>query len=484
MRDIELNYSLEEKELTLELPVQDEQKQIKIGVAILDYLKDKASTFNVSFIHMLKEGPYYVSPDMLKRSKTFDAGEGFSYELDGQFDDEFIKWFTKNNLFDYDALNLTIFDKNKKELFCYADSHYVAVYNISGKPLFQLVDALRKIDSDKDWPNLLGQDTSTCNIVLEKNADWPSIFLQLFNIFIGSKYYVWFPNEIWPGKDLFDCSSEIKTVKGGVLVARQVVPKSIFIGLRDKKGAINEVMQEKLVSVVESDKLFQNWSAKKDVPGVEIISPTANQSLPYETLINTTISLLKNHILNECFEHILIKAEGVSFYLAPKDHISVSFATSTWFSENPAEKDTEIINKILGFIKKNNPLSCFISHIYEISSSWFEYYHDPYYFCKSPLSPHIDGIDSQEYLHSEDKELEKFKNVLSKKELLAIIEKHTYKLFTFDDSVAVLKTNSEKHGKNENYVYPRYFIRKELRKRGVKLPKGKAEKYAKELGLE
>jgi hypothetical protein len=35
----------------------------------------------------------------------------------------------------------------------------------------------------------------------------------------------------------------------------------------------------------------------------------------------------------------------------------------------------------------------------------------------------------------------------------------------------------------EGFVYPRYFIREELRKRGVKLEEGLAEKYAMMFGV-
>lgn len=50
-----------------------------------------------------------------------------------------------------------------------------------------------------------------------------------------------------------------------------------------------------------------------------------------------------------------------------------------------------------------------------------------------------------------------------------------------DNTLVSYTTDLDHKGR---FVFPKYFIRKELRKRGVELPEGLAENYAKELGLE
>jgi hypothetical protein len=122
-----------------------------------------------------------------------------------------------------------------------------------------------------------------------------------------------------------------------------------------------------------------------------------------------------------------------------------------------------------------------------------EYYENPYFFCVEPKLRKI-SIEERDrlrvgstllhdFLHNKDLEskLEEIKRVMGREELVALLKKYCRKVVLGEHGVGILKNMTEGH--REFYVYPRYFIRKELRKRGVHLDEGLAEKYAKELGI-
>lgn len=107
-----------------------------------------------------------------------------------------------------------------------------------------------------------------------------------------------------------------------------------------------------------------------------------------------------------------------------------------------------------------------------------EYYGDPYLFCVEP--PLFDGgFDPKkfchEFLYNKDviSKLNEIKKVMSREELIKIIKKYSKKIIESDDGgVGILKIKIQG-------VYPRYFIRRELRKMGIYLEEGLAEKDAK-----
>ncbi len=110
-----------------------------------------------------------------------------------------------------------------------------------------------------------------------------------------------------------------------------------------------------------------------------------------------------------------------------------------------------------------------------------EYYNNPYFFCVEPsLGPSYSDYDVS-FLNDKTvlAKLAEIKKVMSRSELLSLIQKHSKELTVNNGAgVGVLKDIGS------DPVHPRYFIRKELRKRGVKLEDGYAEKYARERGLE
>ncbi len=115
-----------------------------------------------------------------------------------------------------------------------------------------------------------------------------------------------------------------------------------------------------------------------------------------------------------------------------------------------------------------------------------EYYQNPYLFCvEPPLSDYHFSDDSYikafyDFLRGDEltTKLAEVENVMSRSELVEIIRQHVEKVIESDDGgIGVLK------GTGVQACYPRYFIRQELRRRGVQLKDGLSEQYAKEFGI-
>lgn len=111
-----------------------------------------------------------------------------------------------------------------------------------------------------------------------------------------------------------------------------------------------------------------------------------------------------------------------------------------------------------------------------------EYYRNPYMFCVEP--PLFNGgFDPQVFYNFlQDKGLvakfAEIEGVMSRSELVTMIRRNVERTVESDDGgVGVLKN------KVPQACYPRYFISQELRRRGIQLPEGLAEKYATEFGI-
>ena len=102
-------------------------------------------------------------------------------------------------------------------------------------------------------------------------------------------------------------------------------------------------------------------------------------------------------------------------------------------------------------------------------SAMFEYHRDPYVFCID--FEFIGNIDIDEVLRSES--LKEIKQILPREELLELIEKHSDGIIKGREGIGVIRNNLD--FEFVAYMYPRYFIRKELRRRGVKLKPGRTE---------
>lgn len=82
-------------------------------------------------------------------------------------------------------------------------------------------------------------------------------------------------------------------------------------------------------------------------------------------------------------------------------------------------------------------------------------------------------------------DMDNAKKVLDKKEIFSLIKKHSVDAFTTPcGGVGCWKIRGEhKEGFGSEFVYPYYFIREELRKRGLKIPEGLPERYKQALDI-
>ncbi|MCX9012676.1 MAG: hypothetical protein OIN66_16345 [Candidatus Methanoperedens sp.] len=97
-------------------------------------------------------------------------------------------------------------------------------------------------------------------------------------------------------------------------------------------------------------------------------------------------------------------------------------------------------------------------------SGWFEYHRDPYVFC-------TDNILENEYI-------DEIKQILQRDELIELIEKYSDGIIRGNEGIGVIRApgGRAESGSYGSYIYPRYFIRKEIRARGLKLKPGITER--------
>lgn len=123
--------------------------------------------------------------------------------------------------------------------------------------------------------------------------------------------------------------------------------------------------------------------------------------------------------------------------------------------------------------------------VYDYGPAWcaVEHYRNPYFFCLEPkkerhgYDPAVDFIADKALLNR----ISEIQKVMSIDELVNLLRKHCVKVAVGPSGgVTVWKAEN---GGTASAVGLRYFLAQEVRRRGVQLAEGSAEKYAKELGI-
>ncbi|MFH1072989.1 MAG: hypothetical protein V1743_06180 [Nanoarchaeota archaeon] len=123
----------------------------------------------------------------------------------------------------------------------------------------------------------------------------------------------------------------------------------------------------------------------------------------------------------------------------------------------------------------------------EPADAWIEYCQDPLYFSLELDRERKKGEKAYEISEQDTKQIESLKRIrkaIGKKRVLEIIMKHKDQADIFKSKsggIGIIWKNYTKI--RPEYVYPKYFIREEIRKKGMNLSRGKAEQNAQEMGM-
>ncbi len=127
-------------------------------------------------------------------------------------------------------------------------------------------------------------------------------------------------------------------------------------------------------------------------------------------------------------------------------------------------------------VSKFDPLMVFMgpSTVGDDLSWWFEYYRDPYLFCIEPLE---DEIPEFIFHENTNKRVEELKEILQRNELLKILEENSDIVIKGTKGIGVIRNVYELTDMAGYlpYIRPRYHIRKELRRRALRLKPGLTE---------
>lgn len=113
-----------------------------------------------------------------------------------------------------------------------------------------------------------------------------------------------------------------------------------------------------------------------------------------------------------------------------------------------------------------------------------EFCSDPFLFClEPPFLENMDGLPALKgFLNSDDTKsrLSEIRKVMGVEELLKLMRKYSFSVVVGEAGVGVHKIDPHASlpKKGPPAVFPRFFVRRELRRRGVDLGRGWAEKYA------
>lgn len=165
---------------------------------------------------------------------------------------------------------------------------------------------------------------------------------------------------------------------------------------------------------------------------------------------------------------------AVYTYLADVSPTSKGWDALPYVMRNIFLSLASILEPIVGFEIRDSVLTD--------AESEYEYFRDSFMFCANPwlkgmpLSRRFEFMTDSSFLN----EVALAKKTISKQDLVKIIRKHCKKTVAGKLGIGIYKGKYDDH---ECSVVPRFFIREELRRRGVNLKEGFVEAYVKKFGL-
>jgi hypothetical protein len=225
------------------------------------------------------------------------------------------------------------------------------------------------------------------------------------------------------------------------------------------------------------EELEVNYNEKKFLSLSEVSSFLFNLDKPWSTIRawgrfivpieEDYISFEKNKI--KVYSYFLLGGSTYHYFIKDDFDMKSYYLVS---HEDLIKKLYTILKKI---VDKWDPLIVWMGPSTMADLSWwFEYYRDPYFFCIEPPEDEIPEFLSDENIH---KRLDELKEILPREELLKLIEENSDAIIRGKEGIGIIRKSYEKTDFSQyaHYICPRYFIRKELRRRGTKLKPGITE---------
>jgi hypothetical protein len=259
------------------------------------------------------------------------------------------------------------------------------------------------------------------------------------------------------------------------------------------KICIQKESTKKFFNLLKENKKLEKYDIKvaEDCSNCFRISVRSSQDVACKEENNRILDEDLEFVFSKLNENqvysIYLEKGGDGFYLRlvdefPKIYFYYEYARARKTAlEKNKEEALKIITKA---IELTQPVLVYLTVNEGLINSYIEYYADPYYFCLEPEESIKEENKTiwypflkEENRKIDEKKLNEIKKVLPKNRLLEIIEKHSDKTVRVRENIIVFRKKIEDLPIGWRYVYPRYFVREEVRKLGVELPVGLAEIY-------
>ncbi|MFH1664122.1 MAG: hypothetical protein ABH986_04930 [archaeon] len=321
----------------------------------------------------------------------------------------------------------------------------------------------------------MGEPSLRCSLVFKNKKGIFDKFAEFFGIVDGKDVYFWI--EHLNGKEelkKYVIKPKYVTIVSHILKKPQESSdiKKIYDSLKKnknlKKYVIEIINEDKSnIGIAKNEKVFYDRNA---LEAAEKITKEDLKAILSAIKPNQNIYLLFG---DEHFEFSLYLER-----LVPTIHFYYDLGRD--IGEALQKNREEILKIIQESIQKIQPDIAYFARE-GLTDSEYEYHSDPYYFCLEAVDYTDEKYKAEEnlFLKEKNKKIEEIKKVLPKEELFELIKKYSDKTIEQNNNLIVIRDGSKYPYKIANDVYPRYFIRKELRKRGIKLKEGEAEKWFK-----
>jgi len=310
-----------------------------------------------------------------------------------------------------------------------------------------------------------------CNIVFKNKKEIFDKFVKFFEIVDGKNVYL-LVEPLNKKEELrkYIIKPKYLTIEQSFLKRQN--PKKIYDSLKKNKNLKKYVIEEMKGKISYGVGISKNEKVFIDRNALEAAEKMTKEDLK---IILSGINPKQNIFLSVGDEHFKFH---LSLERIPKIYFYYEYDKGV--AEALEKNQEETLKIIIESIQKIQPNIAYFAREC-LTDSEYEYHSDHYYFCLEAIDYTNEKYKAEEdlFLKEKNKKLEEIKKVLPKEELFELIKKYSDKTIEQNKNIIVIRDGSKYPYKIANNVYPRYFIRKELRKKGIKLKEGEAENWFK-----